>query len=349
MTVQPSESTLADLRHRLGALDAPGIDALCLDHFPQVYDRFGCGMRCDEKVNLLLDHARQQEMEWARLVALLAAGSRPPEVRVAGLAFEPETVRVPAGPFLMGTSEAQVQEMLERFEWAKAFQQKGRFDLEQPQHELTLPAYEIGRYPVTDVQYAAFVAATGHDPPRDWNRDRFPKELSGHPVVYVSWQDAMAYVRWLAEQTGKPYRLPTEAEWEKAARGDDGRLWPWGSEWDSGRVNCKPDGPGKTTPVGQYSSAGGDSPHSCADMAGNVWEWCSSLWGDDPAKSSFGYPFCADDGRENPQAGGFRIRRGGSWASGDSGWLRCAFRGRGLCDFRGYDSGFRVARGARSS
>ena len=81
----------------------------------------------------------------------------------------------------------------------------------------------------------------------------------------------MAYAAWLSEKTGRPYRLPTEAEWEKAARGDDGRLWPWGNDWDPERANCRPAGPGATTLVGQYSPRG-DSPCGTADMAGNVWE-----------------------------------------------------------------------------
>jgi len=94
---------------------------------------------------------------------------------------------------------------------------------------------------------------------------------------------------WLAERTGVAYRLPSEAEWEKAARGDDGRLWPWGSDWDPARANCRPAGPGTTTPVGQYSPAG-DSPCGCSTMAGDVWEWCRSLWGAGRGKLAFGYP-----------------------------------------------------------
>ncbi|MBN1937350.1 MAG: formylglycine-generating enzyme family protein [Anaerolineae bacterium] len=259
--------------------------------------------------------------------------------------FEPEMVYVPAGSFVMGTSDAQVQEMLSRFAWAREYQKKGWFAREQPQHELTLPAYEIGRYPVTNAQYAAFVAATNHNPPKYWNDIHFSDELSGHPVVYVTWLDAMAYVKWLKAQTDKPYRLPTEAEWEKAARGDDGRLWPWGNEWNPECANWRPGDSGETTPVGQYSPAGGDSPYGCADMAGNVWEWCSSLWGSDPDKPSFGYPFRSDDERENPEAGGQRIvRGGGSWYTNDPGLLRCAYRGGNIPYHGGIIFGFRVAK-----
>jgi hypothetical protein len=186
--------------------------------------------------------------------------------------------------------------MLARYEWAKKLQDDGQFSREQPQHELALPAYQIGRYPVTNAEYAAYVEATGRDAPRHWREGRFPEELADHPVVNVTWRDALAYVQWLAERAEQPYRLPTEAEWEKAARGDDGRLWPWGDEWDPARANCQPEGPKGTTPVGQYSAAGGDSPCGAADMAGNVWEWCSSLWGNDPNKPSFVYPYRATTG-----------------------------------------------------
>jgi formylglycine-generating enzyme required for sulfatase activity len=122
--------------------------------------------------------------------------------------------------------------------------------------------------------------------------------------VYVTWHDAMAYCRWLARVTGRAYRLPSEAEWEKAARGTDGRIWPWGNKWDSKRCNSREGGPGNTTPVGQYSPQG-DSPYGCVDMAGNVWEWTLSLLKD--------YPYDPKDGREDAQAEGRRRLRGGAF------------------------------------
>jgi formylglycine-generating enzyme required for sulfatase activity len=272
-----------------------------------------------------------------------AAPVEAPAVQVARLAFEPELVAVPSGPFLMGTSPEQVQALLQRYDWAKAAQREGWFEREQPQHEVTLGAFEIGRYPVLNVEYAEFVAAAGVRAPSHWPGGSLPEELADHPVVNVTWQDALAYVQWLAERTGKPYRLPTEAEWEKAARGEDGRLWPWGNDWDAARVNCKPAGPGRTTPRGQYSPAG-DSPCGAADMAGNVWEWCSSLWGDD-LKKPLPYPYRPDDGRENLTASGWRILRGGSWYNDNPAIVRCACRGRnGPVDWY-VNLGFRVARG----
>jgi len=127
----------------------------------------------------------------------------------------------------------------------------------------------IDRTLVTNMEYARFVEVTGHEPPRHWNGKSPPDELCDHPVVNVSWYDAVAYAEW----AGK--RLPTEEEWEKAARGIDGREYPWG-DWDE-RCNTREADIGGTTPVGQYS-LDGDSLYGCADMAGNVWEWTSSSW-----------------------------------------------------------------------
>ncbi len=276
-----------------------------------------------------------------------AAPVEMPAVHIARLHFEPELVEIPPGPFLMGTSDEQIRAMLERYDWAREFKVKGWFDREQPQHEVILGSYEIGRYPVTNAEYAAFVAATGRRPPRHWQGDQPPEELVDHPVVHVTWEDAMAYVNWLQERTNQPYRLPTEAEWEKAARGADARLWPWGNDWDASRANCKPAGPGTTTPVGQYPA--GASPYGCQDMAGNVREWCSTLWGNNPKRPSFPYPYRSDDGRENLDVDGLRILRGGSWRSNNPGPVRCAYRGRTIPGGRIVGSGFRVARGALSS
>jgi len=197
-----------------------------------------------------------------------------PVARLARLDYEPQMVAVAAGSFLMGTTPEQIKDLTRRYpSWAKEADQKGWFADEQPQHEVTLPAFEIGRFPVTNAQYAAFVEATGHVAPSYWPGGRLPEDLTDHPVVNVSWFDARDYVQWLADRTGLPYHLPAEAQWEKAARGADGCQWPWGNEWDAALANCKPAGPGRTTPVGQYSPAG-DSPCDAADMAGNVWEWC---------------------------------------------------------------------------
>ena len=232
----------------------------------------------------------------------------PAERRLA--AFEPQLVRIPAGPFLMGSSERQVQQAFAAGldeEWTKA---------EGPQHTVELPEYAIGKYPLTNAEYQAFVRESGHKPPRHWDGQDYPEELGGHPVVNISWEDALAYCRWLSDQTGRNYRLPTEAEWEKAARGTDGRLYPWGDE-PPDKTRCNHGRHvGHTTPVGQYSPRG-DSPYGCADMAGNVWEWTQSLYVD--------YPYEASDGREDLEASGRRVRRGGSFVD-DGKVVRCACR-----------------------
>ncbi len=273
-----------------------------------------------------------------------AAPIEVPAVQVARLAFEPELVTVPFGDFLMGTSQKQVDAMLKDYAWAKEARDKDWFKREQPQHLAPLESFEIGRYPVLNLEYAEFVRATGARAPAHWLQGLLPEEMADHPVVNVTWHDALAYVRWLADRTGKPYRLPTEAEWEKAARSEDGRLWPWGNGWDPARANCKPTGPGRTTPRGQYSPAG-DSPYGCADMAGNVWEWCSSLYGND-SKNPLKYPYHSSDGRENLTDSRLRVLRGGSWYDDSPAVLRCAFRGKAGAGDWSHNDGFRVARGS---
>jgi formylglycine-generating enzyme required for sulfatase activity len=134
-------------------------------------------------------------------------------------------------------------------------------------------------------------------------------------VVNVAWHDAIAYCRWLSGKTGKTYRLSTEAEWEKAARGTDGREYPWGDKFDPSKCNTREGGVGTTTPVGTYPD--GASPYGALDMAGNVWEWCQSLYKP--------YPYRLKDGCEDTEADGGRVFRGGSWYFG-AGHARCACR-----------------------
>ena len=135
------------------------------------------------------------------------------------------------------------------------------------------------------------------------------KDKANHPVVKVSWYDAMEYCKWLNEKLqgeigALAVRLPTEAEWEKAARGEQGNEWPWGNEFDAAKCNSSEGGKGDTTPVGAYSPQG-DSPYGAADMAGNVWEWCHSIFKP--------YPYKADDGREKESGSELRVVRGGAW------------------------------------
>ncbi len=241
--------------------------------------------------------------------------------------FEPELILVPAGEFLMGSDP---------------YKDKYMRGYDQPQHTVYLPEYYIAKTPVTNAQYLAFVQAIDHRELEHWKKWKPPKGKEDHPVVNVSWHDAIAYCNWLAKATGKAYRLPSEAEWEKAARGTDGRIWPWGDEWDANRCNTKEGSPGNTTPVGQYSPQG-DSPYGCVDMAGNVWEWTSSLWGKKWEEPDFEYPYDPTDGREDLKAGDGigRVLRGGS--GDDDRWEACCASRFGLeSDFRLHVVGFRL-------
>jgi formylglycine-generating enzyme required for sulfatase activity len=241
--------------------------------------------------------------------------------------FEPEMILIPAGEFLMG-SDLLIDEDAN--------------DDEQPQHSLYLPDYYLSKTPVTNVQYAAFVQATGYNRPKHWDSGKPPKGKEDHPVVYVSWYDAVAYCRWLSEATGKSYHLPSEAEWEKGARGSDGRIYPWGNQWDAKRCNSEKDPrEGDTTPVKAYPQ--GVSPYGLLDMAGNVWEWTRSLWGKDAPEPYFEYPYNPENGRENLKASNNvrRVLRSGAFVDRDSG-VRCARRHSDEPDLRSGKLGFRV-------
>ena len=153
------------------------------------------------------------------------------------------TFTVPAGKFLMGTN------------------MKNSDATSHPQHEVNLKAFRIDKYLVTNAQYARFIAATGHRPPSDWKNGKIQEGVLQYPVTLVNWYDAAAYAKW----AGK--RLPTEAEWEKAARGTDGRRWPWGNDMDPARLNTYYN-VGSASNVTAY--ANGVSPYGVYDMAGNV-------------------------------------------------------------------------------
>ena len=201
-------------------------------------------------------------------------------------------------------------------------------------HRVHLTEYQMARVPVTNAQYLLFVEATEHEPPPDWNGSRPPKGKESHPVVAVTWHDALAYCRWLSKMTGKPITLPGEAQWEKAARGHkDQRAYPWGDDWDETKCNNGELGLGDTTPVGIFPE--GASPYGCLDMAGNVWEWTTSIY-----KS---YPYDPTDGREDLEAGTDvpRVVRGGSWLIHGYN-ARCAVRFRDFPYFRDHHQGFRV-------
>ncbi len=228
--------------------------------------------------------------------------------------FEPQIIRIPAGKFLMGSTQEQAQRAI------KDGADKTWVEWEQPRHTVELSEYSIGKYPITNQQYQAYVKESGKSP-QGWDGDQYPQGKDAHPVVNISWDDAIAYCKWLTEKTKKMYRLPTEAEWEKAARGEDGRMWSWGNEFDKKNANTLEAGIGGTSPVGQFSPQG-DSPYGCADMIGNVWEWCADWFDEKEYKNRTGQNVKDPQG---PAKGSYRVLRGGSFNS-DLGGARSADR-----------------------
>jgi formylglycine-generating enzyme required for sulfatase activity len=230
--------------------------------------------------------------------------------------IEPDMVLIAGGEFWMG-SDAQQDQIA--------------YEAEQPQQRVHLPDYHIARTPTTNAQYAAFVKASGHLAPSYWEEGNMPEGKEDYPVAYVSWYDAVAYCKWLSQKRSRMYCLPSEAEWEKAARGIDGEIYPWGDVWDPARCNSKESDPDEPTLVQAYPDGG--SPYGLLDMAGNVWEWTNSL--------TMPYPYDATDGREDPQAFGKRVLRGGAYYS-TARRVRCAYRDNGYPEDSRGSYGFRV-------
>ena len=264
------------------------------------------------------------------------------EKRVDVLQAIPETMQIPTQEFFMGY-----------------FDEEFRFvdlpSMRDGRHLVRLESYFIGKYPVTNHQYLRFIQVNGYKTKKYWSEEGWNwKEtnkierpaywndlrwnIPTSPVVGVSWYEANAYCKWLSEETNQTYRLPTEAEWELAARGTDERLWPWGGSFvtEGGFANTLESNIGETTIVGLFPE--GKSPYGLLDCAGNVWEWCSSIY--------MGYPYNSKDGREN--LGGYRPRchRGGSWLNPKE-YAICANRDRYFPGDRHYDLGFRICLNAQ--
>ena len=202
---------------------------------------------------------------------------------------------------------------------------------ELPRHVVELPAFELSLSPVTNAQYARFLVETGTEAPPHWRDGAPPPGRDGHPVSLVDWFEADAFCSWAGG------RLPTEAEWEKGARGCDGRTYPWGGEADPTRAALGAGlKHGSTSPVGARPA--GASPFGLLDMAGNVWEWVSSAYRP--------YPYDPSDGREDRSPACERVLRGGSFASPGLAHARCAMRSHSSPARRQVHIGFRVARGA---
>ncbi len=234
----------------------------------------------------------------------------------AAPALPPATIVVPAGPFIAGSdrAERELAYRLDELAYGHSITREQRwYEGERARGRVELAGFAIMRTLVTNADYARFVAATGRPAPdvdaatwasyglihpyartrrHAWVEGRPPRGREDHPVVLVSHADALAYAAWLSAQTGQTWRLPTQLEWEKAARGTDGRTFPWGMDWDPTKANTDDLGPFDTTPVGAYP--GGESPYGMLDPAGNVFEWTA-----DPAPGSGGARFM--------------VKGGGSW------------------------------------
>ncbi len=255
----------------------------------------------------------------------------------------PAVVFIAAGSFIAGSDRAEREygyRLDERAYGHSRTRKWGWYDSERKRGAAHLPAYEITRTPITNRHYAAFVRATGHSAPgvdpKTWASYRLihpysstrrhawvgakpPKGRLDHPVVLVSIADARAYAIWLSKRSGRTWRLPTELEWEKAARGADGRYFPWGNRFDPARLNSHDRGRFDTVPVGRFKS--GASPYGVLDMAGQVFEWTST------------------------QAGhsGFLVK-GGSWDDKGCGICRAAARHGRPATIKHILIGFRLVR-----
>ena len=249
--------------------------------------------------------------------------------------------RIPAGEFLMGAEDGEEDE--------------------RPAHRAYIDEFSIGVHPVTNAEYAQFVRETGHPSPAVralplmvpgaleddfhalaaaylWSNGTPPEGRERHPVTLVGFDDATTYCGWLASKSDKPVRLPTEAEWEKAARGGlDGKYFPWGDTLDPSYAHFLPHAGVKaergTAEVGSYPPNG----FHLHDMAGNVWEWVSDWYAPDYyARAQYLNP-------QGPEAGLMRIIRGGAWVNAEDRYLRCAYRHKVPPDSYAYSIGFRIA------
>ncbi len=249
-------------------------------------------------------------------------------------------VYVPAGGFSMGSSDADIDAVLAECSDCT----RDRFRDEQPQHAVYLDAFWIDKTEVTNAQYRICVEAGSCQTPTGcvWGEPTYDDSTKAdHPVVCVSWDDARAYCQWAGG------RLPTEAEWEKAARGTEGRIYPWGNTFDGSKVNycdrsCEldtkdtaaNDGSARTAPVGSYSA--GASPYGALDMAGNAWEWVADRY------DSGYYASSPANNPKGPNSGDRRVLRGGSWSDVWH-YVRAAHRLDRLPTLRDSDLGFRCA------
>ncbi len=252
----------------------------------------------------------------------------------------PELARIPAGEFLMGAADAAEDE--------------------RPIHRVYVSEFFVGRFPVTNDEYARFVRATGYRAPAvrelpmvargarestfrelsaayAWEGTTPPAGRGSHPVVLITCEDAASYCAWMTVALKRVVRLPTEAEWEKAARGGiEGRKYPWGNDIDLSQGNFLSDAAVKRQKGTRVTGTYAPNAYGVYDVAGNVWEWVSDWYGAD----YYGLGESRDP--RGPASGTMRIVRGGSWVNDDVSMLRCAYRHKVPPDTYAYSIGFRV-------
>ena len=263
----------------------------------------------------------------------------------------PEFIAVPAGPFTMGISSQQIAHLASASHEAREWRSHNRFEREQPAHTLALPDFSLAKNPVTVGDYRAFIKESGYETKRFWTtagwewRVATSRTLPNYwdespwtdddrlPVVGVSWFEAIAFCVWLGTRVDLEIRLPSEAEWEKGARGSSDRIYPWGDFFDRRFCNTRSHGVGRTIPITDVPRSG-DSTYGISGLIGNVSEWTSSRFEE--------YPYDPNSGREDTEEVCLRVTRGGSWSSPD---IRARATSRGMNDpwFADRDLGFRVA------
>jgi formylglycine-generating enzyme required for sulfatase activity len=226
-------------------------------------------------------------------------------------------VLVPGGEFSMGSDPA-----VDNFAQAD----------EQPSHKVLVTEFWIGKYGVTNAQYAQFARAAGID-------FSYRDGCERHPVVRITFDEARAFCDWLGQLNKRKVRLPTEAEWEKAARGADGRIYPWGNTWNPAALNSGIGGAGDIAPVDRHAPLG-DSPYGASDLSGNVWEWIADWYSPTTYADRVANDFFIVDPK-GPASGTHRVLKGGCHYLRQSA-TRSARRFRYVPAMRCYDIGFRV-------
>ncbi|MDV7341315.1 SUMF1/EgtB/PvdO family nonheme iron enzyme [Terasakiella sp. A23] len=275
------------------------------------------------------------------LLLLSACANQPTPQEAAQLKEMPDLVPIPASIFFMGSGDPERETAYRADEAAyhtAVTRNQGWYEYELPSFKTRLPRFFITKYPITNYQYAAFIRETRREAPDvdvvDWNsyglnhpfestrkyawdEDGFPQGREDHPVVLVDYNDARAYAEWLSLKTGRYWRLPTESEWELAARGLDGRAYPWGQNFNPAKANTADLGPHDTMPVGSFPR--GASPFGVMDMAGQVYEWTST-----------------------PGERGRMTVKGGAWDDRGCGVCRAAARHHRRADMKHTLIGFRL-------